>query len=205
MRLNELERRLEKVAGFSTPSARMEQYQTPAPLAARILYHAALRGDIGDRRIGDLGCGTGILSIGAALLGAREVVGVDADETVLSIARDNATRAGVEITFLFGRIGDPAVISSTGPCDTVVMNPPFGAQNVHADRPFIDAALEISPRIYGIFNAGSRQFVESYIAGRGCVEEVISGLLPIRRTFSFHTRDVREIAVEIMVLSRKTE
>jgi putative methylase len=205
MRLNELERRLEKVSGFSLPSARTEQYQTPAPLAARLLYHAALKGDIGDRRIGDLGCGTGILSIGAALLGAREVVAVDADEAALATARDNATRAGVEITFLSGRIGDPAVLSSIGPCDAVVMNPPFGAQNVHADRPFIDAALEIAPRIYGIFNAGSRQFVESYIAGRGCVEEVISGLLPIRRTFSFHTRDVREIAVEIMVLSRKTE
>jgi len=203
MRLNELERRLEKVAGFSRPSARREQYQTPAPLAARLLYHAALKGDIGNQRVADLGCGTGILSIGAALLGAREVVAVDADQAALATARDNATRAGVDISFLFGRIGDPAVLSTIGPCDTVVMNPPFGAQNVHADRPFIDAALEISPRIYGIFNAGSRQFVESYIAGRGCVEEVIGGLLPLRHTFSFHTRDVREIAVEIMVISRE--
>ena len=86
MRLNELERLLEKVAGFTAPSARMEQYQTPAPLAARLLYHAALNGDIGGRRVGDLGCGTGILSIGAALLGAREVIGVDADEGVLTTA-----------------------------------------------------------------------------------------------------------------------
>lgn len=203
MRLNELERRLEKVAGFPSPSARLEQYQTPAVLAARLLYHAALRRDIEGRRVCDLGCGTGILSIGAALLGAREVVGVDADETVLPTARENAARAGVEGTFLCGRIGDPGVSSSIGPCDTVVMNPPFGAQNVHADRPFIDAALDIAPRIYGIFNTGSRQFVESYIAGRGCVEEVIGGLLSIRRTFSFHTRDVREVAVEIMVISRK--
>ena len=203
MRLNELERLLEKVAGFPAPSARLEQYQTPAPLAARLLYHAALNGDIGDRRVGDLGCGTGILSIGAALLGAREVVGVDADESVLSTARENAGRIGVEVTFLAGRIGDPGTISSIRPCDTVVMNPPFGAQTVHADRPFIDAALEIAPRVYGIFNAGSRKFVESYIAGRGVVGEVIGGLLPVRRTFSFHTRDVREIAVEIMVLSRE--
>jgi putative methylase len=203
MRLNELERRLEKVACFSSPSARMEQYQTPAPLAARLLYHAALKGDIVDRRVVDLGCGTGILSIGAALLGAREAVGVEADKAVLTTARDNAARAGVEVRFLTGRIGDSGVLSIIGPCDTVVMNPPFGAQTVHADRPFIDAALEIAPRIYGIFNAGSRQFVESYIAERGCVKEVIGGLLPVRRTFSFHTRDVREIAVEIMVIVRE--
>jgi putative methylase len=202
MRLNELERLLEKVAGFSTPSARMEQYQTPAPLAARLLYHAALNGDIGDRRVADLGCGTGILSIGAALLGAREVVGVDADEAALATARENAMRAGVEGIFLSGRIGDPGVPLSVGPCDTVVMNPPFGAQNVHADRPFIDAALEIAPRIYGIFNAGSRSFIHSYLAGRGEIDEVVEGLLPIRRTFSFHRDEIREIPVEIMVILR---
>ncbi|NYT07140.1 MAG: methyltransferase, partial [Methanomicrobiales archaeon] len=172
MRLNELERRLEKVAGFSSPSARLEQYQTPAPLAARLLFHAALNGDIGGRRVCDLGCGTGILSIGAALLGAREVVGVDADETVLSTARENADRAGVKVTFLPAKIGEPETLPSIGPCDTVVMNPPFGAQNVHADRPFIDAALTTAPRIYGIFNAGSRRFVESYLGGRGVIEEV---------------------------------
>ncbi len=204
MRLNELERLLEKVEGFPSPSVRMEQYQTPAPLAARLLYHAALNRDIGGRRVGDLGCGTGILAIGAALLGAREVIGVDADAAVLSIARENAARAGAGVTFIPGRIGDPEALASIGPCDTVVMNPPFGAQNVHADRPFIDAALNIAPRIYGIFNAGSRRFVESYIAGRGSVDEVIGGLLPIRRTFPFHTRDMREIAVEIMVVSRAT-
>lgn len=203
MKLNQLERLLEKLEGFSDPSPLLEQYQTPAPLAARLLYHAALRGDMEGRRVCDLGCGTGILAIGAALLGAREVVGVDSDETVLSTARLNATRCGVEATFLPGRIGDPKVPASIGPCNTVVMNPPFGAQNIHADRPFIDVSLAIAPVTYGIFNAGSRQFVESYITGRGSVEEVIRGLLPIRRTFPFHTREVQEIPVEIMVISRQ--
>ncbi len=204
MRLNELERRLEMVKGFPSPSSRLEQYQTPASLAARLLFHAASKGDIGGRRVCDLGCGTGILAIGAALLGASEVVGIDGDEAVLAPARDNATRVGVEITFLSGRIGDPGLPASLGPCDTVVMNPPFGAQKAHADRPFIDAALEIAPITYGIYNAGSRQFIESYIAGRGRVEEVIGGILPIRRTFSFHTRPMKEIPVEIVVITRES-
>jgi putative methylase len=204
MRLNELERRLETVKGFSSPSSRLEQYQTPAFLAARLLYHAALNGDIEERRVGDLGCGTGILSIGAALLGAREVVGIDADERAIVVARENARRSGVAISFLAGDAGDPHTLHQIGTCDTVVMNPPFGAQKSHADRPFIDAALEIAPITYGIFNAGSRQFVESYIAGRGRVEEVISGILPIRRTFFFHTRAIREIAVEIMIIGRES-
>lgn len=204
MRLNELERRLETVKGFPSPSSGLEQYQTPAPLAARLLFHAAVKGDITGKRVCDLGCGTGILAIGAALLGACEVVGVDTDEAVLATARDNARETGVEVTFLSGRIGDPAVPVSISPCDTVVMNPPFGAQKAHADRPFIDAALQIAPITYGIFNGGSRQFIESYIAGRGRVDEVISGILPIRRTFSFHTRPNKEIPVQIMVIMRES-
>ena len=202
MKLNKLERLLENLEGFSDPSLRLEQYQTPAPLAARLLYHAALRGDIEGRRVCDLGCGTGILAIGAALLGAQAVVAVDIDQSALAIASRNAECAGVEIRFLQVDVKDPATPGQVGVCDTVVMNPPFGAQQLHADRPFIDFALSVAPVVYGVFNAGSRDFVASYIAGRGAVDEVIGGLLPIRRTFAFHTRDLREIPVEIMVISR---
>jgi putative methylase len=202
MKLNQLERMLENLEGFSDPSPRLEQYQTPAPLAARLLYHAALSGDIEGRRVCDLGCGTGILAIGAALLGAREVVAVDIDRTALEIARSNAERAGVDILFLHADVADPATPERIGECDTVIMNPPFGAQQAHADRPFIDAALVIAPVVYGIFNAGSRSFVNAYLAGRGEIEEVIGGQLSIKRAFSFHRDEVREIPVEIMVIRK---
>jgi ribosomal protein L11 methyltransferase len=43
----------------------------------------------------DYGCGSGILSICAARLGAGEVFGVDIDPQALATARDNATRNGV--------------------------------------------------------------------------------------------------------------
>jgi len=203
MRLNELERALEGVEGFPTPSPRLEQYQTPAPLAARLLYHASLRGDIGGKRVCDLGCGTGILSIGAALLGASSVKGLEADRRALAVAHRNAARFGTPVTFVPGDVSDPELLAGIGACDTVVMNPPFGAQKAHADRPFIDAGLVLAPVIYGIFNAGSRHFFERYLEGRAVIEEIIGGLLPIRRTFSFHTRDVRKIPVEIMVIRRE--
>jgi putative methylase len=202
MKLNELERTLEGVEGFAAPSPRLEQYQTPAPLAARLLFHASLRGDIDGKKVADLGCGTGILSVGAALLGAALVCGIDIDDKALSIARRNAERFGTSISFRSGDLSDPGLVTGLGAYDTVVMNPPFGAQKAHADRPFIDAGLLIAPVIYGIFNAGSRHFLERYLEGRGGIEEVIGGLLPIRRSFSFHRRDVREIPVEIMVIRR---
>jgi putative methylase len=202
MRLNELERSLEGVEGFSSPSPRLEQYQTPAALAARLLYHASLRGDIIDRHVCDLGCGTGILSIGATLLGASSVTGVEADHRALAVARRNAATFGTTITFIAGEVSDPEVLAGIGACDTVVMNPPFGAQKAHADRPFIDAGLVLAPVLYGIFNAGSRHFLERYLDDRAVIEEIIGGLLPISRTFSFHKKDVREIPVEIMVIRR---
>ncbi|HPM61227.1 MAG TPA: METTL5 family protein [Methanoregulaceae archaeon] len=197
MKLNQLERLLENLEGFSDPSPLLEQYRTPAPLAARLLFHAAMRGDIEGKRVCDLGCGSGILAIGAALLGAREVVALEIDPDVLGIARRNADRAGVEIHFLEADIKNPEIHTLAGACDTIVMNPPFGAQQIHADRPFIDAALTIAPVTYGIFNAGSRSFIRTYLAGRGEIDEVIGGLLPIRRTFAFHRDEIREIPVEI--------
>ncbi len=200
MKLNQLERLLENLEGFSDPSSLLEQYRTSAPLAARLLFHAALKGDIEGRRICDLGCGTGILAIGAALLGACEVVAVDIDTPVLEIARRNAEHARVDILFLNADVKDPVTPSRIGACDTVVMNPPFGAQQPHADRPFLDASLAIAPVVYGIFNAGSRSFVGSYVAGRGEIDEVIGGVLSIKRTFSFHRDEVREIPVEIIVI-----
>jgi putative methylase len=73
---------------------------------------------------------------------------------------------------------------------------------VHADRPFIDCALAIAPVTYGIFNAGSTPFVETYIAGRATIAGRVSGTFPIKRSFAFHTKDVQEIAVEILRLVR---
>ena len=90
MKLKQLEMTLQRLAGFSRPRAALEQYQTPAPLAARLLYHALMKGDIEGKRVCDLGCGTGILAIGAALLGAASVTGVDIDERALAVARENA-------------------------------------------------------------------------------------------------------------------
>ena len=197
MKLKHLEKLLENLEGFSNPSPLLEQYRTPAPLAARLLFHAAMRGDIEGKRVCDLGCGTGVLGIGAALLGARDVVAVEIDPDVLGIARKNSLKAGVEIQFIEADVKQPEIHAVAGWCDTVVMNPPFGAQQLHADRPFLDAAVTIAPVTYGIFNAGSRSFISSYLAGRGEIDEVIGGLLPIRRTFAFHRDEVREIPVEI--------
>lgn len=45
----------------------------------------------------DYGCGSGILAIAAAKLGAAAVLGIDIDERALEATRDNAARNGVEV------------------------------------------------------------------------------------------------------------
>ncbi|HEX8979108.1 MAG TPA: 50S ribosomal protein L11 methyltransferase [Parasulfuritortus sp.] len=47
----------------------------------------------------DYGCGSGILAIAAAKLGAGHVVGVDIDPQAVEAARDNAERNGVQADF----------------------------------------------------------------------------------------------------------
>jgi len=204
MKLKKLEMTLQRLAGFSRPRAALEQYQTPAPLAARLLYHALMKGDIAGRSVTDLGSGTGMLAIGAALLGAETVIGVEIDENAVEVAAANAGLLNAEVRFIIGDVKDPSLASRICPCDTVIMNPPFGAQNIHADRPFIDLALSCAPVVYSIFNAGSIQFVTSYTRGRATVDEKIGSTFPIKRTFAFHSRDVQEIGVEIVRLKRIT-
>ncbi len=48
-------------------------------------------------RVADVGCGSGILAIGAALLGAGRVLALDNDPQALHTARDNARNNGTEI------------------------------------------------------------------------------------------------------------
>jgi putative methylase len=203
MKLRHLEIALERLEGFLAPSPSLEQYRTPAVLAARLLHHAWSRGDIEGKEILDLGCGTGILACGAMLLSARRAVGVDLDPAALATAEENARRLGVAVTFLRADITDLAGIGEAGPYDTVVMNPPFGAQVPHADRPFIDTALALAPTVYGIFNAGSLRFLEAYLAGRAEITERVEARFPIRRTFRFHRDDMREITVEIARMVRR--
>ena len=44
----------------------------------------------------DFGCGSGVLSVAALLLGAKEVIGIDIDPQALIASKDNARRNGVD-------------------------------------------------------------------------------------------------------------
>ena len=59
----------------------------------------------------DAGCGSGILSIAAALLGARRAFGLDVEETAVSVAEANAAENGVAgvVSAVAGSLPHPCV------------------------------------------------------------------------------------------------
>jgi len=71
-------------------------------------------------RVADVGCGSGILAITAAVLGAREVVATDNDRTALPVAQMNARRNSVTDVVRF--VEADLLPSSSNPFDLIVCN-----------------------------------------------------------------------------------
>ncbi|MFW6017940.1 MAG: METTL5 family protein [Halapricum sp.] len=193
-----LAQQLGVVAGFDDPRAPLEQYRTPPEVAASLVHTADLQGDIEDRTVIDLGCGTGMLALSAALRGPDRVVGLDLDPAPLATARDNERRVGTTSVVEWIRADAtraPLPIEDA----TVVMNPPFGAQagNEHADRAFLETTAEIAAVSYSIHNEGSREFVESFAADNGGeVTHAFAVELDLPRQFDFHESDSETIDAE---------
>lgn len=76
MKLKTLQSRLEDIETFENPKIELEQYTTSSHIAACILHTAhSTYDDIRNKSVADLGCGSGVLCIGAALLDAKYCAG----------------------------------------------------------------------------------------------------------------------------------
>ncbi|MFB6072396.1 MAG: METTL5 family protein [Halobacterium sp.] len=193
-----LERRLADAEGFRDPSAALEQYPTPADLAAHLVHLADLQGDLAERAVADLGAGTGMLALGAATREPARVLAVERDPAALAVACENESLVdpGVSVDWLLGDATRPPLAA----VDTVLMNPPFGAQrgSEHADRRFLAAASDLAAVSYSIHNAGSREFVESFAADEGGdVTHAFAAEFDVEKQFAFHTSERETLSVEV--------
>lgn len=185
---------LEGLKGFENPKIELEQYVTPPSLAAFIAVNAKLNGDL--NLVFDLGCGTGVLAIAASLLGAYSV-GFDIDREALKIAKENAS--GYDVDFVLADVRS----LQTKVRGTVIMNPPFGIQRKHADRPFLKKAFEISDVIYTVHSAGSQNFVKKMAEENGFkVTHIWMFSIPLKKTYSFHEKAFKYIPVELYRIER---
>lgn len=186
--------RLQSVGNFADPDPALEQYMTPATIAADILYTAYSNGDVAGLKVMDLGCGTGMFSIGSWLLGAGMVVGYDVSESALRVAEENRRAFGADIEF---RRSD--ILDVDEGADTVFMNPPFGCQNRNADRAFLRKAMESAECVYSIHMAETLDFVERFCADSGrSVTWRKTYKYEIPHTFSFHKKAKMSVDVAVV-------
>ena len=197
-KLRHLEIILEGVKPHPSPTPSLEQYTISAGAAARVLWFAGRTyDDIEGKAVLDFGCGSGRLGIGAALLGADFVVGVDVDSTALRVALANAEKVGVRGCVDFIRASVES-LSIRG--DTVVQNPPFGVQRRGADRAFLKAALSSASVVYSLHKAGelNRRFILKFVGELGgVVTDIIPLYLEIPRMFDFHFERRHKVKVDL--------
>jgi len=198
-----LERVLLQVDPHPSPKAILEQYTVPVDVASEMLFLAAyVHDDVTGKTVADLGCGTGRLIVGAALLDAEKGVGIDIDRLAIRKAKQSAKSLNLDrrLSWIIGDIN-----TLRGEFDTVLQNPPFGVQRRAADRRFILKALELAPIIYSIHKGGesNRAFIKRFIeANGGKVTSVFQMKLNIPRMFEFHTKRKHEVNVDLYRIER---
>src|SRR5512136_2027216 len=138
-----------------SPCIQLEQYTTPASIAADILFLAAfVYQDIVGKTVVDLGTGTGRLAIGASNLGAHQIMAIDIDSAAIEVARENAETAKANIDWI---VGDLEAIH--GEFDTVIMNAPFGTKQRHLDQVFLGKAIQIGGVVYSLHKSTTREHI----------------------------------------------
>ncbi len=196
MKQKQLEIILQKIPKPSNPVPHLKQYMTPATIAADVIFTAYNWGDIQDKIVVDLGCGTGVFAIGAFLMGAQKAVGYDIDPNVISIAKDHTIKNKYPIEFY---TQDVSSIQTS--CDTVLMNPPFGAQkaNLKADRRFIEKGFDIASVLYSFHLKKTIPFLEKMITAlHGEITLQKDYEFPIKWIFDFHYKQVVSYKVTLL-------
>jgi putative methylase len=184
----ELELRLQKTVSTEIKEYKItyEQYVTPASIASDMLWEAYHSGNIAEKSVLDAGCGTGIFSIGAALLYAKKVIGVDIDAEMIMAAKKNAELFNLDIDL---KIADFYDFDTR--VDTIIMNPPFGAQlaNRKADSLFIKKAISIADMIYSLHMKNSGPYILSLLKEKGWNGFIIREYdFPIPAMYKFHKK-----------------
>jgi len=203
----ELEIILSRMKVPEKPKEGLEQYTIPSTLAAEILNTASLSGDIKGKTVFDLGCGSGRLAVGAALLGAKKVVGVDIDKAVIKLAEESAISLDANVEFVCEDIEN-----FTGNCDTVIQNPPFGMRGEpHTDKIFLKKALEFCRNagcVYSLHRGGyskTREFITAFVEKNGGrVLSVKEFKFDIPHMFKFHKKPKVSYKVDLFIIEKAT-
>ena len=173
-------------------------------IGASVLWNAYLQGDIEGKVIADIGCGTGLLGIGALLLGAKHAFFVDSDKKALETAKNNTSKLKSEgyslgkARFICNDIGKLKIKT-----DAVLQNPPFGTKMRHNDVIFLEKALETAPIVYSFHKSETLGFLEGFTGRKNAkITHRWDFRFPLKASFSFHRRQIHRINVSCLRLAR---
>jgi len=188
---------LSKLKVFEDSGLALEQYPTDSEVAADVLWNAYMLGDIQDKTIADLGAGTGILGIGAILLGSKMVYFVEKDRKAISILKDNLKNVEIEIERYEIITKDVSLFSEK--VDVVLENPPFGTKQKHSDRFFLVKAFETAAVVYSFHKTSTRDFIKRLAASNHfSITQILDFDFPLKRTQAFHKRRIHRIRVSCL-------
>ncbi len=176
---------LSKLRIFEKPRLLLEQYPTDSEIAATVLWDAFMKGDIANKTVADFGAGTGILGIGALILGAKHVSFVEKDIDAVKLLNENLyTLRNKNYTVL-----SMDVREFTSVVDTVFQNPPFGTKETHADKPFLETAFCVATVVYSFHKTATDVFVRAIAADHSfSVRETYKFSSPLRQTYAYHKK-----------------
>lgn len=191
---------LSHLEGFYEPKVSHEQYMMDSEIAASVLWNACLLGDVKGKDVADLGSGTGMLGIGALLMGARHVLFADIDKYALEIAKNNILKVKSEgYTLESAKFICQDIKKIEAKTDLALQNPPFGTKVRHSDAFFLEKALEIAPVVYSFHKSETKSFLQRFSAKRNAkITHIWDFRFPLKASFAFHQRQIHRINVSCL-------
>ena len=200
-RKKHLEMRLQAIPSHPKPKVNLEQYTTPPIIASDLVWNAFSLGDIEEKNVFDLGCGTGIFAIASAMMGANLAVGIDIDSDSIDLAREVAFNLKVDnVKFIQSDICD---FNCGFDVNTVFQNPPFGSQrraDAGQDLKFVRKAIELgSDVLYSFHMASTEEFLLNYYDENNLdITHIFRYSFPIPKLYEFHTKDNQNVSVIVL-------
>lgn len=195
----QLEIALQRIPTHPDPKVEYEQYSTPSTIASDLLWNSHSLGDIEGKTILDLGCGTGIFTIGALKLNAKLAIGVDIDSQSIEVA-NNYISKNLKLNNYELISKDIQELESDLTADTIFQNPPFGSQRKASkgeDLKFVDKACELnSSVIYSFHMASTRDFIVNYFQDKDLeITHIFNYKFNIPKIYDFHTKESKDVDV----------
>lgn len=182
--------KLSKLLDYKNKKPSLEQYTTPSHIAATLLWHAYMEDNIENKKVCDMGCGNGILGIGALLLGAKKVTFVDVDERALDIVEENCKNLKLK-NF---KLENQNVVDVKAKFDTIVMNPPFGVQTKGLDLLFLKQSTRLAKKVYLIYKGDGLKIIKKELPNKNATLLEKTTLI-LKHQFRFHKKDKQETKI----------